>query len=46
MDKIQNHHVKKALLWLAGVTSETLLIAAGSAVIAGLWYLGFVVKLF
>lgn len=46
MDKIQNRHVKKALLWLAGVTSETLLIAAGAAVISGLWYLGFVIKIF
>ena len=46
MDKIQNHHVKKALSWLAGVASETLLIAAGAAVISGLWYLGFVIKIF
>ena len=46
MDKIQNHHVKKALSWLAGVTSETLLIVSGAAVISGLWYLGFVVKVF
>ena len=46
MDKIQNHHVKKALSWLAGVASETLVIAAGAAMISGLWYLGFVVKIF
>ena len=46
MDKIQNHHMKKALSWLAGVASETLVIAAGAAMISGLWYLGFVVKIF
>lgn len=46
MDKIQNLHVKKALSWLAGVASEMLMIAAGAAIISGLWYLGFVLKIF
>ena len=43
---IHSRAVKKAASWLVGVTSETAVILAGASVIAGLWYLGFVLKAF
>lgn len=46
MNIIQSRHFKRIFLWFANLTAETLVIVIGAAVIAGLWYLGFVLKIF
>ena len=46
MNNIHKRFIKKTVSYMANLTAETVVILAGAAAISGLWYLGFIVKIF